>query len=674
MAIIFIAKPYPPSFLALSELQAICLSELRLETRHQGLFVVLKATSKPQLMVLPTISVEDRNGKIGLVQVLTYNRDTIATILAKDQFLAIKEPFLTTTADGIVVIRVDHPSNLVPLESDSGLLPPRMTRIPIELFTPTERAVMGNKAMKNREWRIAIRCFSGALAMKQHDRILHHTLYLDRSQAYHNLGCYELALQDALAAFMSEEDLFNGHKSHNSRSMFQAGRASYDLRKFSDAKKCFSLSLEISPSPVSPACFELFQTEKRLTEQETGEYDFETMLSLATKGQNLKILDHASFLKNTKIASAGSRGRGLFASKGLAPGELVMVEKAFYITSEREAPEGAAFVINMQDIDNPIAYRGKYVDRMRGLIQKILFNPTQASRIMDLYDGGNFQNQALKFVDGMATVDMFRIEAITRLNAFACPGVSDTEDDAESAGTGIWVHASHANHSCIPNADRTFIGDMMVIRANREIEMGEEISFSYCNSADSYPERQAHLSAYGFDCDCPLCGRENTIPEYIEERAALLADVNRFISIRMAGVDLQTLTENVVLDAEELLEQLENTYPNTKYDHLPRLECVPLSYWLCLIHGSPEKKLTRALRALRNHGYFIDITDGVTIDRTSAVPLVPALGITLIATAACLQLGKKEAAQKLEGLRKEVYTILYACENGFDDLYGRFNG
>jgi hypothetical protein len=49
------------------------------------------------------------------------------------------------------VIRVDPPSNLVSLESDSGLLSPSMTGIPIELFSPTERAEMGNKSMHNPE-------------------------------------------------------------------------------------------------------------------------------------------------------------------------------------------------------------------------------------------------------------------------------------------------------------------------------------------------------------------------------------------------------------------------------------------------------------------------------------------------------------------------------------------
>lgn len=60
------------------------------------------------------------------------------------------------------------------------------------------------------------------------------------------------------------------------------------------------------------------------------------------------------------------------------------------------------------------------------------------------------------------------------------------------------------NHSCIPNADRSFIGNMMVFRANREIELSEEIYMSYCNSDNPYPERMEHLSSYSFECDCQL--------------------------------------------------------------------------------------------------------------------------------------------------------------------------
>ena len=61
------------------------------------------------------------------------------------------------------------------------------------------------------------------------------------------------------------------------------------------------------------------------------------------------------------------------------------------------------------------------------------------------------------------------------------------------------------NHSCVPNSDRSFIGDTMVARANRGIEWGEEICMSYCNSDDPCPERKQHLSSYGFGA--VLCDR-----------------------------------------------------------------------------------------------------------------------------------------------------------------------
>lgn len=38
---------------------------------------------------------------------------------------------------------------------------------------------------------------------------------------------------------------------------------------------------------------------------------------------------------------------------------------------------------------------------------------------------------------------------------------------------------TRANHSCIPNGDRSFIGDMMILRATREIKAGVDIRLSY---------------------------------------------------------------------------------------------------------------------------------------------------------------------------------------------------
>lgn len=654
---------YPPCILPLSELQPIYLSDMNLEKHHRGRFITLKTLSDPLQMRTTLIGGEDGTGDVCVVAV--FHRRPAAEMLRKNILLAIKEPYLTLCTDGKVLIKVDHPSDLIRLDMDSRFLPASMTFIPIPLFSPVERQDMGDAAFTCGDLQGAANHYTRGLGIKQYNKEVRCTLHLSRGQVYFNLGHHELAVHDAVAA-MANINHPGGTNDKRLKALLLAGRAAYELGDYIVTKEYFTRGLVLSPG-ADDVLAEIRRAEDRLTEERTGNFDFDAMLKSATKESD----DHASFVVNTKIASAGHRGRGLFAAKRLAPGNLVLAEKAFYIVSENNSIEETPIVVDLSSPD-PHYYQGRYAERIYGATEKILHNPTQAGRLLDLHDGGTFPKTA-NWVDSMVTVDTFRVEAITRLNAFAVPA-SSTRCVASDA-LGIWVHASHANHSCLPNVDRSFIGNMMVIRANREIGIGEEIFLSYCDQEDTYPQRRRHLSSYGFKCDCPLCVAEDTIPARIlNKRAELIDESNNFITTNLASADLTKLTENIISAAEELLRQLEGTYPDEKYRFLPRLQCVPLAYWLCLVYGPPEGKITRALNALRNHGYFVQIsnTGSVTVDRSTAVPLEPAIMITLIATAGCLQLGKTEAASELQKLRNEIYTILHGCDSGLKEMDRQF--
>ena len=46
---------------------------------------------------------------------------------------------------------------------------------------------------------------------------------------------------------------------------------------------------------------------------------------------------------------------------------------------------------------------------------------------------------------------------------------------AGSGAPGIWSKTAMFNHSCLPNAVYTYIGDLMIVQAITEIEAGDEI-------------------------------------------------------------------------------------------------------------------------------------------------------------------------------------------------------
>lgn len=665
MRMTYHGEAYPPCIVALSSLKTISLRDLKLEIHHRGSVLVVKTFCEPKRMASIMNAVEDQNGDVD--RVALYNvpiNKSMDRFLPNNAIVAVKEPYYTSTIDGGVLIRIDHPSDLIQLASDSSLIPSSMAFDSMKSQSPTELKEMGNEAFKRNDWEIAVDCYSTALGVIQDNEDLRRTLHSNRSQARINLGHYELAFQDALVAIEQGDHGSDENKAQNLKSLQRAGRAAYELGDFFAAKQYFSRGVELSREHNN-LLFQLRRTEKRLTEQNTGEFDFIAMSNSVTEDDT--ILDHASFLDNTKVASAGDHGRGLFATKNLAPGDVILVEKAFYATFERDVPKEKSVIV---DVKKGQISLEKQAERIHGTIDKILHNPKQASSYLDLYHGGKFQNKGLRFVDGMATVDTFLVQAIDRLNGFDFPGIKSTSDGSgeKSIAAGIWLHVSHANHSCVPNADRSFIGDMMVVRATRGIKAGEEISLNYLIPNHSYLERKERLYSYGIECDCPLCEVEKFIPaQVLSKRATLVDEINQFLSTNGTEAP-STLPAAAIKSAEQLMTQLEETYPEARYQHLPRLACVRLARWLCLVGGPPEERLDRALRGLRDYGYFVEMkANGVTIDRSSAVVESRSLAAPTIAASACMASGKIEAAQQFRELRKEMHTILYACENGLDD-------
>ncbi|CAO1625986.1 unnamed protein product [Parajaminaea phylloscopi] len=61
------------------------------------------------------------------------------------------------------------------------------------------------------------------------------------------------------------------------------------------------------------------------------------------------------------------------------------------------------------------------------------------------------------------------------------------------------------NHSCLPNVSSVFLGDVVITRALRDLQQGEEIGHEYVRGGVDYATRQSTLSKHGFICACSLC-------------------------------------------------------------------------------------------------------------------------------------------------------------------------
>lgn len=70
---------------------------------------------------------------------------------------------------------------------------------------------------------------------------------------------------------------------------------------------------------------------------------------------------------------------------------------------------------------------------------------------------------------------------------------------------GLFPHLCLLSHSCDPNTWQFYIEDKVLVKANRFIKEGEDISISYVPETDDRIERQTTLADYFFTCQCDRC-------------------------------------------------------------------------------------------------------------------------------------------------------------------------
>jgi tetratricopeptide (TPR) repeat protein len=675
----FIGEAYPPCVLPVSRLVPIMLRELTLETQHRGRVLIVRAFSEPNRMTSIQNAIDDELGDVERLAVYNLLPSVLPNdVLPRGSIFAVKEPYYKRTADGGLLVRVDHPSDLVPLKPGNAMIPLSLAPRIVELgVSALRRKQEGNAAFVKEKWQVAVDCYSEGLdtleAENTVDEDLRRTLHRNRAGAHLRLGHYDLTIADALAAVIPAGDASQGAaKEADIKALYRAGRAAYEMGDFGQAKHHFEQALELDTNHKETRA-ELIRTEKRLAEQDNGCYNFLAMAKSATKTHPR--LDHASFINNTEISLVANRGRGLLATKPLKPGHVVMVEKAFHVAHTEDGGD-ISFLLNINTKRHSV---GAHALCLYGLVDKMLWNPTLATKYLDLFDGGTFgTNKEARVVDGKVAVDTFRVQAVVDFNSFGCPRVKSGDkqdratkaDDVVQSSTGIWLRASYANHSCIPNVTRAFIGDMMVVRAVKDIRAGEEILLPYLSPTVPFSSRQKRMKdGWGFDCDCVLCLAESKVSQVtMARRARLRKEAEDFLAANpLTNNNFRTVPVAKRTKAKKLLEDLRKTYPPDLFERLPRVDCVAIGLWASTMSAGTRAQddLSAFLDVLRDGGYFVTTSHKVTIDRTNAVQLEEAIHAATYAARALAAMGRRSAASTLEALAKEVYTARRGVGEGF---------
>ena len=322
------------------------------------------------------------------------------------------------------------------------------------------------------------------------------------------------------------------------------------------------------------------RTKERIAEEKTGNYDFERMYKQAE--QTPPIIDCATFLGPVEVRQSPGRGRGLFTTKAVSAGQLLLCEKAFGYSYTDEKQLSV-----LMNIATKRAKVGGQAGLLTQIVQKLYHGHCQSREFRELFCG-DYTPVSVSEVDGTPVVDTyvlspvaqtdrglcirltpysFLVDRIITQNSFGAPRTTrnshiaaissnNTEEDAHTT-CGIWPLASRINHSCAGNCRRSFIGDMQLVRATTDISADTELFFAYRlpKPMESYTDVQKELANWGFVCDCKLCaGRKATSPEMLKQRKSL----SNLLIKALKGPGPVNAAK-----AREVLEKMGETYPTT---------------------------------------------------------------------------------------------------------------
>lgn len=679
----FVPPAYPPCTTPVDELRHIAINQLQLETHHRGTYLLLRSITPPNRMTAIMAVMEDENSDVMMVQL--YQQEDEGNRAAVDivnvgTILLIKEPYFKVMGDGEYGLRVDHLSDVIHIKEDDAGSPKAWQPRLVEIGNSVESLkAKGNLSMEKSRYWDAIAEYSDALdCPATADQI--DVIKRNRSLAFLKNKQFDAGLADS--------GFPNFNRNPNEKALYRAAEALYGLENFGQCCQVLELLCTNFPHNTE-ASKSLVRAQSRSLEQKTGAYDFK-LLQAKAKKLRPPHLDHATYIGPVEIRQTESKGRGLFVTKAVKAGDLLLCEKAF---SHAYAGEGAdagnkssSKISILLNPGSKQGFMGTQADLIKLIVQKLFRNPSLAPAFTTLYHG-TYEGVSTPTVDGQSIVDTFLVERIVALNVFGCP-VSSLDSHNERCGRlsllhgrsgdekahhscGIWRHASYINHSCMSNARRAFIGNMMIVRASRDLEAGTEITFWYHSpDANSVKDLDKKLKHWGFTCRCALClDARATDMNVFQKRQRLIGSLKR--EFEKSALPIKS-AESI----EHLLDALNQTYKKPA-ETVPRLLIWDPQLALTRLYAMKHKAgktVESAAKVLTSLGFVVVGADssqtcfaivkwGLLVDH-----LVEAFEHLETAFAA---MGALEDSERAKKCAKTTYRILVGEDESFQKTYSQ---
>ncbi|THH05390.1 hypothetical protein EW145_g4834 [Phellinidium pouzarii] len=542
-----------------------------------GYFFLCRIISITTRLIAVSVAVEDPHGDVTKLAIYNYPCTLDASPEETDELfpigtiLAIREPtYKLAAGDGVPMIRVDSPSDIVFISAKSRFLQGvRWATGDVVQSAPSRPTSVetwknrGVKEFKAKKWLLASICFTEGLKLDPN----HQVSRLNRSEAYLRLGWFISALRDAedvLKAHILDESLYR-------KAVFRAAKASYNIDDYSRTTEIAALQ------PEDIECSQwAVKARRRAREKSTGEYDWCSVFQDSQKPASLP--DIANYCGPIEVKTRGGTNavRGVFVTRDVKIGELLMVAKPIASSHPSESPrDDNEMFMSFNFLTKMTSLRSGYM-LITKVVQRIWDDSSIAATINSMYagpdcaeplpypiplasDASALNNPQKPVVD----IDINRIEGVISMNSFRPQSLgfgtfsktSNASHDIEDTPSGLYELPSFCNHACLSTAARAFFGDVMVIHASQSLRKGDEVTLEYCDGTLPLKQRDKYLSNWRFTCDCLLCAADRAD----DRSAATLRSRLR--------VELSSAT--TIRQAEDIVSNIEKTYT----DHAERRRC-----------------------------------------------------------------------------------------------------
>ncbi|KAF1808573.1 hypothetical protein P152DRAFT_468937 [Eremomyces bilateralis CBS 781.70] len=529
----------------------------QLETHHRGMYLLLRSLTPPQRMTGVQVLMEDEEDDVMLLQLYLQEDETIRPaidVVTVGTILLVKEPYFKVTANGQCGPRVDHLSDIIHIQRDDTRVPYAWRLQLIDLNQSAETLKLeGNSAMAAKEYRDVITEYTYALRQTTTENEIE-IIKRNRSLAFLRTKQFDAALADT--------GFPNFGPNPAEKALFRASEALYFLKRFAD---CWDV-LELLCKP------------------------FQAPASGGGSESSPAALGSRYIHRPVEVKQTGSKGRGLVTTKAVKAGDLLLCEKAFshaHVSDEIGSAGGNAKISLLINTENNKVLLGGQAGLITIIAQKLYNNPSVASAFNSLYHG-SYKGVSASAVDGEPIVPYRENRGLE--NAFGSPVSSllshrkmltgKPKADKTHHSCGIWIMASYINHNCISTARRTFIGDMMIVRAACDMEPGTEVTFWYRSPEYKLTNGSGDkFKHWGFVCDCAICkdARETGFGA-AEDRRRLLRSLKQIFN-------LPALHDAQIVKVERLLKAFDDTYTHPA-DQVPRLPLCDSHLVLVWAHAS----------------------------------------------------------------------------------------